>query len=171
MTNLHARIHSIYLASLAGAPMQSMKRVKVIAGYGIEGDRYALKTGAYSLIKPYKVRHLSLIASSGIDVANEWLRAGNKATFEGSETRRNIILDGITSNELNLLVGQQFHLGTTLLKGIELCTPCERPAQLLNRPSFKEAFDGRGGIRAEILISGELTVDDALFIENESRHD
>ena len=167
----NARIQSIYLAPAAGAPMQPLNRVKVRAGFGLEGDRYALGAGAFSLTEPSKVRHLSLITLSGIDIANEWLRAGNEPTFEGSETRRNIILEGITPNELNLLVGQQFRLGNALLKGVELCIPCERPAQLLNRPSFMEAFEGRGGIRAEVLVSGELLVDDALFIENEARHD
>jgi hypothetical protein len=34
-----------------------------------------------------------------------------------------------------------------------------------------EAFEGRGGIRAEVLVSGELAVDDALFIKNEVRLD
>ena len=165
------RIQAIYLAPTAGMPMQPMDHVKVNAGLGIEGDRYALGTGAYSLIEPSKVRHLSLIALSGITIANDWLRAGNEPTFEASETRRNIILEGITAPELNLLVGQKFQLGNILLMGTELCSPCERPAQLLNRPSFMDAFEGRGGIRAEILSSGVLAINNALFIGNEVCHD
>ena len=171
MIKLNARIQAIFLASAAGTPMQSMNHVKVSAGLGIEGDRYALGTGAYSSMEPSKVRHISLIALSGVDTANDWLRAGNEPPFEHSETRRNIILEGITAPELNLLVGQKFQLGNILLRGTELCTPCERPAQLLSRPSFMDAFEERGGIRAEVLNSGILAVDDALFIENEIRHD
>lgn len=171
MMKFNPRIQAIYRAPAAGASMQSMNLVKVIAGMGIDGDRYALGTGAYSSLKPSKVRHLSLIALSGINIANDWLRAGNEPTFNSSETRRNIIMEGITAPELNHLVGQKFQLGNILLMGTELCTPCERPAQLLNRPSFMDAFEGRGGIRAEILNSGVLAVDDALFIENEVYHD
>lgn len=160
-------IQAIYLAPTAGAKMQSIDHIKVNAGSGIEGDRYSLGTGAYSNMEPAKVRHISLIAISGIETANDWLKAGDEPTFTESETRRNIVLVGITAPELNDLVGQQFHLGNLLLVGTELCTPCERPAQLLNKPSFMEAFEGRGGIRAEVLRSGTLTIGDELTLANQ----
>ena len=164
---LNANIQAIYLAPSAGAQMQSVTKVKVNGGSGIEDDRYAIGTGAYSAVKPSKVRHISLISALGIETANDWLKAGDEPTFEGAETRRNIVLEGITATELNDLVGQQFQLGSLRLLGTELCTPCERPAQLLSRPSFMEAFEGRGGIRAEVLNSGILSIGDKLSQENE----
>ena len=169
--SLKAHIQAIYLASSAGAKMQSIDHIKVKADSGIEGDRYALGTGAYSKIEPAKVRHISLISSSGIETANDWLKAGDEPTFDGSETRRNIVLDGITATELNDLVGKLFQLGNLQLLGTELCTPCERPSQLLNKLSFMEAFEGRGGIRAEVLNSGALAIGDKLTLTNEECHD
>jgi len=169
--SLYTHIQAIYLAATAGAKMQAIDHVKVNARSGIEGDRYALGVGAYSKIEPTKVRHISLISLSGIETANDWLKAGDEPTFNGSETRRNIVLGGITATELNDLVGKQFHLGNLLLLGTELCTPCERPAQLLDRPSFMEAFEGRGGIRAEVLTSGALAIGDKLTLNNEKLHD
>jgi MOSC domain-containing protein YiiM len=168
---LSAHIQAIYLAPTAGAQMQSVSHIRVNADSGIEGDRYALGTGAYSDVEPRKVRHISLISASGIETANDWLKAGDEPTFDGAETRRNILLEGITANDLNNLVGQQFQLGSLQMLGTELCTPCERPAQLLSRPSFMEAFEGRGGIRAEVINSATLAVGDKLFIENETSHD
>jgi hypothetical protein len=168
-SNTH--IQAIFLAPTAGAQMQSVSHVRVNADSGIEGDRYALGTGAYSAVEPIKVRHVSLISISGIETANDWLKAGDEPTFDGTETRRNIVLEGITANDLNNLVGQQFQLGSLQMLGTELCTPCERPAQLLGRPSFMEAFEGRGGIRAEVLNSATLTVGDKLFLENEKSDD
>ena len=159
-----AYIQAIYLTASAGTQMLSVNTAKAIAGSGLEGDRYALGTGAYSAIRPTKVRHVSIIALSAIDTANDWLTAGDEPTFDVSETRRNIALAGITASELNALVGQRFQLGSIELLGTELCTPCERPAQLLSRPSFMEAFEGRGGIRAEVLTSGALAVGDKLLI-------
>ena len=159
-----AYIQAIYLTASAGTQMLSVNTAKAIAGSGLEGDRYALGTGAYSAIEPTKVRHVSIIALSAIDTANDWLTAGDEPTFDVSETRRNIALAGITASELNALVGQRFQLGSIELLGTELCTPCERPAQLLSRPSFMEAFEGRGGIRAEVLTSGALAVCDKLLI-------
>jgi hypothetical protein len=168
---LNAHIQAIYLAPSAGAQMQSAPHVQVNAGSGIKGDRYALGTGAYSALEPIKIRHISLIALSGIETANDWLAAGDEPTFNGAETRRNIVLEGVTASELNDLVGLQFQLGSLQLKGIELCTPCERPAQLLNRSSFMEAFEGRGGIRAKVLNSGILAIGDKLLVGDEKEHD
>ena len=148
--------------------MQGVTQAKVDAGLGIEGDRYALGVGAYSDTKPAKIRHISLIAMAGIETANDWLKAGDEPIFDGSATRRNIVLEGITANELNALVGKQFQLGEILLLGTELCAPCERPAQLLNRPSFMDAFEGRGGIRAEALNSGKLQVGNKLLLSTEN---
>ena len=169
LMKMNAHIQAIYFAPTAGAQMQSVSHIRVNAGSGIEGDRYALGSGAYSATEPKKVRHISLIASSGIETANDWLKAGDEPTFDGAETRRNIVLEGINANELNDLVGQRFQLGKLQMLGTELCTPCERPAQLLSRPSFMEAFEGRGGIRAEVLNSETLNVGDKLL--NEKLHD
>jgi hypothetical protein len=168
---LNAHIQAIYLAPSAGAPMESVANTRVNAGTGIEGDRYAMNAGAYSAVEPIKVRHISLIALSGIETANEWLIAGDEPTFNGAETRRNIVLAAISASELNSLVGQHFQLGSIQMLGTELCAPCERPAQLLSRPSFMDAFEGRGGIRAEVLNSGILAQGDRLFKENEKPDD
>lgn len=163
---LNAHIQAIYLAPTAGAKMQLVANAKLSENLGIEGDRYALGTGAFSKTEPTKVRHVSLIAASGIDTANDWLMAGDEPTFDAAETRRNIILTGITATELNDLVGKSFRIGGVQLLGTELCTPCERPAQLLGRPSFMDAFEGRGGIRAQVITSGAITIGDALTIHN-----
>ena len=161
---LHAHIQAIYLARAAGEPMSPIDHVQVSAGLGIEGDRYALGTGAYSSTEPSKIRHISIISLAGIDIANEWLKAGDEPLFDAGDTRRNILLAEITPESLNALVGQQFQLGNILMLGTELCAPCERPAQLLGRPSFMDAFEGRGGIRAQVLNSGKLAIGDRLSL-------
>jgi MOSC domain-containing protein YiiM len=145
--------------------------VQVNAALGIEGDRYALGTGAYSSAIPSKIRHISIISLAGIDIANQWLKAGNEPLFSAAETRRNILLTGIAPDALNALVGQQFQLGHLLMLGTELCTPCERPAQLLDRSNFRDAFEGRGGIRAQVLNSGTLAVGDKLSLADGKQDD
>jgi MOSC domain-containing protein YiiM len=72
----------------------------------------------------------------------------------------------MTAVELNQLVGQVFYLGKLVLRGVELCTPCQRPAQLQNKPNFMEAFEGRGGLRAEILQVGSIFVGDVLRLND-----
>jgi MOSC domain-containing protein YiiM len=152
-------IQAIYIAPSAGAAMQPLSKAKMMTT-GIEGDRYANGKGAYSNTTPSKIRHLSLITSSGIAIANEWLSAGGEPTFDASQTRRNIVIGNMSADELNSLVGKTFALGTLILHGVELCTPCQRPAQLLNKPSFMDAFEGRGGLRAKIVRAGDISVGD-----------
>ncbi|WP_415070317.1 hypothetical protein [Polynucleobacter necessarius] len=51
----------------------------------------------------------------------------------------------MTVTELNNPVERRFQFGKLWLRRTELCAPCERPAQLLGRQSFMEAFEGNGG--------------------------
>jgi len=164
---LPAHIQAIYLAHSAGEHMRALDYAQVTAGLGLDGDRYAMGRGAYSTTEPIKIRHISIISLAGIEIANEWLEAGNEPPFNAADTRRNVLLAGITPNALNALVGQQFQLGDILMLGTELCMPCERPAQLLSRPSFMDAFEGRGGIRAKVLNSGVLSIGDKLSLADE----
>lgn len=155
------RIQAIYIAPQAGVPMQSLEVAELISGQGIQGDRYALQTGAFSQNLPQKIRHISLIAQTGIDIANEWLQGSDEPNFAASETRRNIVLSNISPIELNHFVGKTFFLGNVQCKGVELCAPCQRPAELLNKSDFMNAFEGRGGLRAEVLVSGYIQIGDA----------
>lgn len=147
--------------------MMQLAQANIIAGKGIDGDRYALDIGAFSKTKP-KIRHISLIALSGIEHANQELLAKQQAVFSESDTRRNLVISGISVNKLNDLVGKIFYLGGLMFRGTELCAPCQRPANLLKRPDFMNAFENRGGLRAEALESGYLITGDRLdFLESD----
>lgn len=157
------QIHSIYIASQAGEPMTQVSQADILSGRGIVGDRYALGLGAFSKTTP-KIRHVSMIALTGIENANHQLLAKQQVAFEQADTRRNLVISGISEDELNELVGKTFRLGGLTFKGTELCEPCQRPANLLKRPDFMNAFEGRGGLRAEALESGRLIPGDSLKI-------
>jgi MOSC domain-containing protein YiiM len=157
------QIHSLYIAKLAGEPMMQIERADIIAGEGIVGDRYAAGIGAFSVSKP-KIRHISLITLSGLAEANRQLLANQHTPFSEGDTRRNMVINHLSTDELNSLVGQTFYLGGLAFKGTELCVPCQRPAKLLARPDFIKAFEARGGIRAEALESGPLAAGDLLIL-------
>ena len=143
--------------------MNSAPKVKILAHQGIEGDRYALNKGAYSLAKPLKVRDVTFISRLGIDAANQFLRSLGQKGFTENETRRNIVLNEITPNELNNLIGKNFSIGNVEFRATELCAPCERPSNLASKQGFIRAFENHGGIRAEALCSGEIGIDDLLM--------
>lgn len=155
------QIHSIFITPEAGAPMVKIEFADLIAGQGISGDRYAAGIGAFSKTK-IKIRHISFIALQGMEDANRELMAKQQIPFAESDTRRNVIISGISVGELNALVSKTFYLGGIAFKGTELCEPCQRPAKLLNRPDFMNAFENRGGLRAEALMSGHLSAGDLL---------
>lgn len=145
------KIDAIYICSDAGLPMESRSEVQAIEGLGLEGDRYASGIGAFSKGKKEKIRHVSLIESEAIEGTG----------FSAEQTRRNLITTNI---DLNALVGQEFQVGSVRMKGTELCKPCVRPSILSGREGFKDTFDNKGGLRAEILSDGDIKVDDQIHI-------
>jgi MOSC domain-containing protein YiiM len=142
--------------------MKKRESARLIVGVGIEGDRYALGIGAFSGSIPAKIRDVSLIALTGIKDANQELEASGLSTYLASEVRRNIVIEGMSSDDLNQLLGKEFSLGLIRLRATELCIPCERPANLSEKSNFLSAFKNRGGIRAQILDSGDVRVGDRL---------
>ena len=146
------RVLKIFICPEKGMPMQSVSQVHAIAGVGLEGDRYALGTGAYSKSKPPKIRHATLISLEEIYNANLELTM----LYTPEETRRNIVVFGVS---LNSLVGQEFLVDEVRVRGVELCEPCDRPDILSGKKGFKKAFTNRGGLRIEILSSGIIRVE------------
>lgn len=149
---MNGRVENIFVADRAGDPMRPLQVATFVRGLGIAEDRYALGAGAFSK-KGDKIRHVSLIEIEAFTEANIEL----EEVFTLAETRRNVVTSGI---ELNDLVGEYFTIGRVALLGTELCDPCHRPTKLANKPRFKEAFQNRGGLRAEVRSNGLVCVGD-----------
>ena len=155
-----ACISAICISPSAGAPMSTVEGVMIISGRGLAGDRYASDTGAYSKPGPGKARHVTFIAEDGITRANKSLRLRGLEEFSALDTRRNLVVAGISAEDLNALVDREFSFGSGRFRGVELADPCPRPGRLLRRGGFEEAFEGLGGLRAEVLAGEELAVGD-----------
>jgi len=58
------------------------------------------------------------------------------------------------------LIGRgEFQIGEAVTRALKYCDPCERPNTLAGKSaSFREVFFDRGGIVAEILHGGIITV-------------
>ena len=153
------RVLKIFICPDKGQPMQEVKKVLALAGRGLEGDRYALGKGAWSNSTRKAVRHVSLISLEAIRLANLEL----EVPFLVHETRRNIITT-CTTDELNDLVGRMFRVGNVIMRGAELCDPCVRPSVITKKEGFDKAFFGRGGLRAEIRSSAEITIGDRIRV-------
>lgn len=147
---MKAKIISIFVCKDKGAPMYSLEYVEALTGLGLAGDRYALGKGAWSNNNPIK-RQVTFIAIEAIEKANEQL----EVKFLPEETRRNIVTAGV---DVNSLVGKEFKIGSVVFKGTELCDPCKRPSSLVNKEYFKGVFDNKGGLRAEVISGGMVTI-------------
>lgn len=152
---MKTEILNIFVCSDKGNPMCSLEYVEALAGRGLAGDRYALGTGSYSKDEPLK-KQVTFIATEGIESANNQL----ETPFLAEETRRNIVTKNV---DLNSLVGKHFKIGRVVFKGTELCPPCKRPSVLAKKEKFKEAFENQGGLRAEVISGGMLTIGEMTF--------
>lgn len=169
MSAKEIRISGIQTAPTKGAPMEAKPSVFVVADVGIEDDRYATGTGAYSKSRRQNVppelgqdrsviRDVSFIARGAIRAANE----GAEELFTFADTRRNVELD--TDNDLRDLIGVYFWLGAVLFLGIEPCDPCDRPSSHSGKPGFRQQFANRGGLRARVVRGGLMQLADQLTI-------
>lgn len=148
------RVESIHLAASAEAPMRGVAEATAIAGVGLEGDRYATRTGSFSA-KPKPGRQITLIEAEAIEALERELGI----VLTPGETRRNLITRGVA---LNHLVGREFRVGEVRLRGHELCEPCADLARMTDKAQILPGLVHRGGLRAEIIEGGVIHVGDDL---------
>jgi hypothetical protein len=149
-----AQVREIYVGSEREGPMKFTSVVQAIAGKGLAGDRYSLGTGSYS--KSKGIRDVTLIEieaiwdffrSSGIDVHPSLLR-------------RNIVTEGIKLSEL---IGSPFSIGSVSLLGLRSCPPCYHLSKLIGIPDILQGLAHSGGIYAQVLSDGLISIDDPLI--------
>jgi MOSC domain-containing protein YiiM len=144
---------SIHIAPVAEAPMRAVDLATAVEGRGIEGDRYFLGTGTSSH-KPDPSRQITLIEIEAVEGAAR----EHKIDLTACESRRNIVTRGVA---LNHLVGCEFTVGSATLRGLRLCEPCNH-LEKLTRPGVMKSLIHRGGLRAQVVRSGEIRPGDAI---------
>ena len=149
------RLVAIYLAPVAGAPMEARAAITTRAGAGLEGDRYALGRGKYSDTNRGP-RDVTLIEREAVDAVRT---EDDGIPVDERETRRNLVTQGVA---LNHLVGRTFRVGDVRMRGVKLAEPCAYLEQLTGLIGVRAALVHRGGLRAAILDDGELRVGDLI---------
>jgi MOSC domain-containing protein YiiM len=74
------------------------------------------------------------------------------------DARRNVVVSGI---RLNALVGKRFRIGSVECVGRRLAEPCAHLEKLV-RPGLLRPLVHRGGLRADILSGGAISVGDEI---------
>jgi MOSC domain-containing protein YiiM len=147
---------SIHIAPAPAAAMVSVARVRAVEGMGLEGDRYFLRTGTFAR-KWAPDAEVTLIEVEAIEA----LSRDYQIDLAPGDARRNLVTRGVA---LNHLVGLEFRVGAVAFRAHGLCEPCGHLAKVTER-KVEGPLKHRGGLRAQILRGGVLTVGDAVAVE------
>jgi MOSC domain-containing protein YiiM len=151
----HGRVEILAITDRAEAPMQQVTTARAIPGRGLEGDRYANQLGTFTPRGGGGSGYdLTLIEAEVLDELT--LSDGHRLGY--AEARRNIVTRGI---DLNALVGQRFKVGEVECVGRRLCEPCAHLERLTHKGVLRGLIH-RGGLRADILTVGNITVGAAI---------
>jgi len=145
------QVEAIFVAAERGELPAPVERVRAYAGRGLEGNRYYWAEGD----APSGCAVTLIAAEAVTAVAQE-----GDVSVEPAATRRNVLTRGIDVNEL---VGKRFRIGDVECEGVELCEPCAH-LESMTQPGMIKAFVHRGGLNADILTDGEISVGDAVVV-------
>jgi MOSC domain-containing protein YiiM len=152
--NARSAVVSLHIALVGTAPVISLGEIQAIAGKGLEGDRYYLKTGTYSKT-PGSGREVTLIEIEAIDA----LRREYQIDIDAAQARRNIVTRGVA---LNHFIDREFAVGEAVLRGTRLCEPCAHLEKLTVKGVMRGLIH-RGGLRAEVVRGGTIRVGDTII--------
>ena len=127
-----------------GAAMHELAVAELVAGRGVQGDRYGNPGGA---------RQVTLVAAESLAAIASHLGVDAVAP---ESMRRNVVVRGIN---LVALKGRRFRLGDAVLEASGECHPCSRIEASLGTGGYNAAR-GLGGITARVVESGVVRVGD-----------
>ena len=142
------KVVKIGIANIKGNQIQSVNKIEALKGKGLQNDRKFNENNQ-------KQRQITLIEIENIDYFNNI----SKTNIPPLDFRRNIITENI---RLNDLVGKEFFVGKVKLKAHDLCKPCKYLQDKLKQNNFIKEFLHKGGLRCEILNSGNISVGDII---------
>ncbi len=140
-------IDRIYISHEQGGVQFELESVMVVAGAGIEDDRYFGH-------RDEPGQNITLIEAEEIEA----FLSKYDRPHDLSISKRNLVTRGV---RLNSLVGKEFSVGDVRLRGVELCEPCFVLGRALRSPELDSAtivrrFLHRAGLRADVLSDGVI---------------
>lgn len=132
--------------------MISLQEVEVNIDKGLEGDRFAGRSGNPRQATLIQQEHLVAIAS--------YLQSDS---IEPEVLRRNIVVSGIN---LLALKDKTFQIGEVSLECTGLCHPCSKMEKQLGEGGYN-AMRGHGGITARVVKAGIIRLNDNVLYQAE----
>ena len=141
-----SKIIEIGITGESNKEIDKVESIEVVSGKGIKGDRYFHDFNEEG-------NQLTLIESENIDYYNKTFNTN----FKYLEFRRNLVTQNI---QLNDLIGKTLSIGEIKIKAHDLCRPCKPLQKKLGKDNIIKEFLRRGGLRCEILNSGNIKIGD-----------
>lgn len=140
-------VERIFTRPYPGAQQIEQARVRIVAGAGIEGDRYFGRSDAPG-------QNVTFVEAEEIEAFLDEFGRPHDLSITG----RNVVTRGV---RLNDLVGTEFVVGTVRLRGVRLCEPCRilgRSLESETLPAIQvvRRWAHRAGLNAAALSSGEI---------------
>ena len=146
------RVEGIFISPERGLLPEPVESARALAGRGLEGNRYFFESDAPAGVA------LTLIAAEAVEA----LEREHGISIAPRESRRNVVTRGV---DVNALVGKTFRIGDVECEGVELCEPCTT-LQAMTKPGIIKGLVHRGGLNADILSDGEISVGDAVVADD-----
>ena len=168
-------IEGIFQSPVASGPMKYQEKATLIRGKGLEGDRYCENVGTYSVLRISKQtpgtrepgRQLTLISADSVEAALERHKLDRPKTL--GDLRRNIVIRGISSEELLNATGHVVQLGPTCRILIHRhCVPCMYNERKNGIPGLMNGIWDEAGVSCEVLKGGPIEVGDSVEILDET---
>ncbi len=144
------KIKAINITNLSGESTIYVNQAILKKNKGIINDRY------YENFKE-KYEQVTLIESEKISNFNNNI----KSKFNYKDFRRNIITTGI---DLNKMINKEIQINDVVLKIHQLCQPCRYLQNKLSVDNLVKLLTNKGGVRAEIVQSGMISIFDEIKI-------
>ncbi|MGO7361641.1 MOSC domain-containing protein [Rhizobium leguminosarum] len=147
-------IQQLNVTPRAFLPMRTVDTLELVEGKGIVGDRYFNGAGFYSDL-PEDGRQVTFFELETLDA----LRRDHGIALDPDQHRRNITTRGVP---LNHLVGVRFRVGSALVEGTRLSTPCRHIEQITGQEIFTLLLN-RSGLHARIVRGGLIRAGDVII--------
>lgn len=151
--------------------MQSIKQGQLIAGKGLDGDRYCNDVGTYSLFRssrlckgdPEPGRQLTLLSADSVEAAFDRNQLPRLASW--GDLRRNIVLRGVSAGDLLDAAGCIIQLGPICRVLVHRPTvPCMYNERKNGVPGMMESIWNEAGVSCQVLVGGPISEGDSVKI-------
>ena len=153
-------LKAIYIASAAGAEMQSVDRIQALEQTGLYSDRYSVARGYWHVTEACQV---TLISEDDLNKAKNGLSDTLCAKLDTGHHRRNLVISHLKTRDLQ---DKTFRIGDALFRYHKPRPPCGYLDKIEGK-GLGGALGKNSGICVTVIRGGVIAVGDRVEIVHE----